>query len=60
MVKGTRVEDISPANEAEGQNTSAGRTKLLGNERDSETYIKRSEMLVVSGTNQGFFSHLGC
>ena len=40
MVKGTRVEDISPANEAEGQNTtSASHTtgKLLENGRDSET-----------------------
>ena len=41
MVKGTRVEDISPANEAEGQNTSASRTKLLENERDSETSTAR-------------------
>ena len=41
MVKGTRVEDISPANVAEGQNTSASRTKLLGNERDSETSTAR-------------------
>ena len=34
--------DISPANEAEGQNTtSASRTKLLENGRDSETSTAR-------------------
>ena len=42
MVKGTRVEDISPTNEAEGQNTtSASRTKLLENGRDYETSTAR-------------------
>ena len=41
MVKGTRVKDISPANEAESQNTSASRTKLLENERDFETSTER-------------------
>ena len=35
------IEGISPANEAEGQNTSASRTKLLENERDSETSTER-------------------
>ena len=43
MVKGTRVEDISPANEAEGQNTtSASRTKLLENGCDSEISTARN------------------
>ena len=46
MVKGTRLDRghtaVSPANEAEGQNTtSASRTKLLENERDSETSAAR-------------------
>ena len=36
------LEDTSPANEAEGQNTtSASRTKLLENGRDSETSTAR-------------------
>ena len=36
------LEDSSPANEAEGQNTtSASRTKLLENGRDSETSTAR-------------------
>ena len=36
------MKDISPANEAEGQNTtSASRTKLLENEHDSETSTAR-------------------
>ena len=48
MVKGTEsIEDIhvSPANEAEGQNTTrASRTKLLENERDSETSTARDRV----------------
>ena len=36
------LEDTSPTNEAEGQNTaSASRTKLLENRRDSETSTAR-------------------
>ena len=37
MVKGTQVEDISPANEAEGQNTQKICRKLLENGCDSKT-----------------------
>ena len=35
------LEDTSPSNEAEGQNTSASRTKLLENRSDSETSTTR-------------------
>ena len=54
MVKGIRVEDISPANEAEGQNTSASRTKLLGNERDPklpQREVESSTDVDVDNTN---------
>ena len=49
MVKGTRVEDISPANVAEGQNTSASRAKLLGNEPQRE--VESSTDVDVDNTN---------
>ena len=46
MVKGTEsIEDISPANEAEDQNTTrASRTKFLENEHDSETSTARDRV----------------
>ena len=41
----TELEDTNPANEAEGQNTtSASRTKLLENGRDSETSTARDRV----------------
>ena len=54
MVKGTEsIEEISPANEAEGQNTTrASRTKLLENERDSETSTARDRVKHRCGCRQ--------
>ena len=43
----TRVGDISPANEAEDQNTtSASRTKLLENGPPGDSHMKQTGMLV--------------